>query len=215
MRYSKNELRVQSECGGNTFLRGRVKNGVFHQRNKKHALVRWSLNAPNLATYAPQARALLCSNAASIDPSPCTCVSACFLIYTGGIARSGNDIHIHRIRFDDNFYGNLSPGEAEVQYRQAMQSVHDYLRDMEIPDSIYEKMVRMPSYTTEPIPGKSPTTSLGHLPLPNGSLPVVETPMPPTDNVSSISNPTRRKRQLRPISHKDKRASKANLPKTL
>jgi hypothetical protein len=106
-------------------------------------------NVPNLASYAPQARAQLCSEAASIAQSPCTCVSACFLIYAAGVARSGNDIHIHRIRFDDNQYGNLPPEQAESQYRQGMQTVHDYLGEMEIPDSIFEKMARMPSYTTE------------------------------------------------------------------
>jgi hypothetical protein len=107
------------------------------------------VNVPNLANYAPQARTLVCTEAASIAPSPCTCVSACFLIYAGGVARSGNDIHIHRIRFDDNSYGNLSPVEAQAQYSQAMQMVHDYLKEMEIPDSIFEKMANMPSYTTE------------------------------------------------------------------
>ena len=107
------------------------------------------VNVPNLTSYAPQARAQLCSEAASVAPSPCVCVSACFLVYAGGVARSGNDIHIHRIRFDDNFYGNLSPGEAEAQYRKAMQIVHDYLAEMEIPNSIFDKMAGMPSYATE------------------------------------------------------------------
>jgi hypothetical protein len=37
------------------------------------------VNVPSLASYAPEARAQLCSNAASIAQSPCTCVSACFL----------------------------------------------------------------------------------------------------------------------------------------
>jgi hypothetical protein len=106
-------------------------------------------NVPSQPRYAPQARAMMCSVAASIAPSPCTCVSACLLIYAAGVARSGNDIHIHRIKFDDNYYGNLSPEQAQIQYRQAMQLYHNYLKEMEIPDSIFERLASMPSFATE------------------------------------------------------------------
>jgi hypothetical protein len=106
-------------------------------------------NAPSLANYAPQARVLTCRIAASVASSPCTCVSACFLIWAGGVARSGNDLHIHRIKFDEEFYGNLAPQDASIRYREAMQVYHDYLREMEIPDSIFERLARMPSYATE------------------------------------------------------------------
>lgn len=109
-------------------------------------------NAPNRADYAPEARAMVCNEAAAIDASsPCTCVSACFLIWAGGVVRSGNDIHIHRIAFDKSFYGSLSPAQAQNKYQEGLNEVHAYLRDMEIPDSIYEKMVNMPSYATVPL----------------------------------------------------------------
>ena len=106
-------------------------------------------NAPSLANFAPEARRMICSIAASIDRSTsCSCASACFLIWSAGVERSGNDIHIHRIAFDADYYGSLPPNVASQKYQEALQVVHSYLREMEIPDSIYEEMVSMPSYTT-------------------------------------------------------------------
>ncbi len=110
-------------------------------------------NAPNTLNFAPQARTWLCSRAAKIDKSTaCTCASACFLIWAGGVERSGNDIHIHRISFDPEYYGKLTPIEAQEKYQMALRQVQAYLKEMEIPDSIFEEMVRMPSYSTTPLP---------------------------------------------------------------
>lgn len=115
-------------------------------------------NAPNLASYAPQARALVCGAAAKIAASPCTCASACFLIWAAGVTRSGTDIHIHRISFDATYYGSLQPGDASAQYRTGIEEVHRYLSEMEIPESIYERMVRMPSYGAELLDPPTTTT---------------------------------------------------------
>jgi hypothetical protein len=96
---------------------------------------------------------MLCSAAAKIDKSAsCTCASACFLIWAGGVARSGNDIHIHRISFDKEYYGALSPNEAATKYQEALLLVSSYLDEMEIPKSIYEAMVSMPSYGAKQLP---------------------------------------------------------------
>jgi hypothetical protein len=109
-------------------------------------------NAPSLASFAPEARKFVCSTAARFDRTvSCTCVSACFLIWAAGVQRSGNDIHIHRISYDRDFYGTLSPSEASAKYQEALQIVRVYLREMEIPDSIFETMVSMPSYATVPL----------------------------------------------------------------
>jgi len=61
--------------------------------------------------------------------------------------RSGNDIHIHRIAFDKSFYGSLNPSQAHNKYQEGLDEVHTYLQEMDIPESIYEKMISMPSYT--------------------------------------------------------------------
>jgi len=106
-------------------------------------------NAPSLASFAPEARRQICAASARLDRSAnCTCASACFLIWAGGVERSGNDIHIHRISYDRDYYGALSPNDAAVKYQEALETVRAYLNEMEIPDSIFEAMVKMPSYTT-------------------------------------------------------------------
>jgi hypothetical protein len=109
-------------------------------------------NAPSFANYAPEARGMICSAAAKIDRSaPCTCASACFFIWSAGVMRSGNDIHIHRMAYDADFYGSLPPVEAAQKYREAVDQARIYFREMETPDSIFEKMIRMPSFATEPL----------------------------------------------------------------
>jgi len=115
----------------------------------------FATNAPSAADYAPEARAMMCNTAGRIARSPCSCVSACFLIWAGGVARSGNDIHIHRIRFTDTSFGALPPTEASTRYQQALEHVHQYLLEMEIPESVWEKMVRMPSWATEQVDNQS------------------------------------------------------------
>jgi hypothetical protein len=115
-------------------------------------MLSFSTNAPSTEAYAPEARQLVCSQARQLSPTtPCTCASACFLIWAGGVFRSGNDIYIHRIAFDKTFYGSLSPSEAHSKYTVALAEVRDYLKEMEIPDTIYEEMVRMPSYAVTPL----------------------------------------------------------------
>lgn len=129
--------------------------GITQEAIKIGRLIRslsLATNAPNTADFAPQARQMMCSESTRIDSSaPCTCASACFLIWAGGVVRSGNDIHLHRIAFDKSFYGSLNPGDAHTKYQEGLNEVHKYLQEMEIPDNIYVKMVNMPSYDTVPL----------------------------------------------------------------
>jgi hypothetical protein len=107
----------------------------------------FQVNAPSSEAFAPEAHALMCGDAARLNSSVgCSCASACFLIWTAGVMRSGDEVYIHRIAFDKRFYGSLSPTAAHLKYEGGLQEVHTYLREMEIPDSIYESMVNMPSY---------------------------------------------------------------------
>ena len=105
-------------------------------------------NAPWSAAFGPGATK--CSQEASglRKQLPCTCASACFLIWSGGVLRYGDELHIHQISFDKDFYGSLSPAEASVKYEAGLAKVRGYLKEMNIPDSVYEKMVGTASYQT-------------------------------------------------------------------
>jgi hypothetical protein len=46
----------------------------------------------------------------------CDCASACFLIWASGATREGNYVGIHRFRFNEMYFGALSPSEARTQY---------------------------------------------------------------------------------------------------
>jgi hypothetical protein len=43
---------------------------------------------------------------------PCICASACTLVFFGSVFRSGFEVYIHSIKYDDNSLGGLSPLEA-------------------------------------------------------------------------------------------------------
>lgn len=75
----------------------------------------------------------------------CLCASACFLIWAGGLTPFGDLLYIHRISFDKEYYGSLSPSEADAKYEQGLHIVHDYLTEMGVPERYYEKLVRTPS----------------------------------------------------------------------
>ncbi|SRR6266404_4206516 len=71
------------------------------------------------------------------EPS-CTCASACFLIWSGGVGRFGDLLGIHRIAYKKEFFGALSSKEAENLYDKAKESVVRYLTDMNIPQTVIE-----------------------------------------------------------------------------
>ena len=75
----------------------------------------------------------------------CLCASACFLIWAGGMTPFGDHVYLHRISFDKDYYGSLSPAEADVKYEQGLRIVRDYLTEMGVKEKYYEKLVRTPS----------------------------------------------------------------------
>lgn len=82
---------------------------------------------------------------------PCECTSACFHIFVAGAHRNGTEIFLHRIKFDETYFGNLSPADADVEYQNGRQIVKEYLSEMGVPDRYYFRMLRVPSGRTEKI----------------------------------------------------------------
>jgi hypothetical protein len=70
----------------------------------------------------------------------CACVSACALIWFGGVDRSGT-VGLHRPYINDPRFSGLSPLEASREYRRMLNNVTVYLNEMEVPRSIIESMV--------------------------------------------------------------------------
>ena len=92
----------------------------------------------------------------------CTCYSACFVIWSAGINRFGGKntdweifgrpgiseyirpeqsfIGIHRPRFGAEYFSGLSAREAKVKYDELLLDLVEYLRKMDIPPSITERM---------------------------------------------------------------------------
>jgi hypothetical protein len=75
----------------------------------------------------------------------CLCASACFLIWVGGMTPFGDHVYVHRISFDKDYYGALSPAEADIKYEQGLRVVREYLSEMGVKEKYYEKLVKTPS----------------------------------------------------------------------
>ena len=70
----------------------------------------------------------------------CVCASACALIWFGGVERFG-DVGLHRPRTDDPRFRSLGPGDAMAVYHHELEDIVSYLREMEVPRPIIDKMV--------------------------------------------------------------------------
>jgi hypothetical protein len=109
-----------------------------------------SLYLDTLAPLSPEAGPYAKHNCSSDHPTvrrqgTCLCASACFLIWAGGLTPFGDHVYIHRISFDKEYYGSLSPSEADIKYEQGLRVVREYLTEMGVPERYYEKLVRTPS----------------------------------------------------------------------
>jgi hypothetical protein len=72
------------------------------------------------------------------------CASACALIWFGGIERN-SVVGLHRPRFTDPMFASLPPAKAAEVYRQVLERINIYLREMEVPASIIEQMTNTSS----------------------------------------------------------------------
>ncbi len=71
----------------------------------------------------------------------CHCASACFLIWTAGVERSGTSLGLHRPTTASTSFANLPPDRASVLYRQLLSDTGKYLTEMEIPRRFIEIMM--------------------------------------------------------------------------
>jgi hypothetical protein len=97
-----------------------------------------------MSTRAPfvEGKYVACERESTVlgAPVPCTCASACFLVFVGGVQRWGTDILVHRIKFDSSVFGSLEFPEAAKTYQAAMEVVRNYLAEMGVQERFYERM---------------------------------------------------------------------------
>jgi hypothetical protein len=128
-----------------------------------------------LPVHAPTFTDCAALNAGSITPEAmfrwpkdvdksvaCQCYSACFVIWASGVLRVGGSnpmskygfdgptgarsfVGIHRAKFAQEYYSELSADEAQREYSQLNQVVTRYLDEMDVPRSLIERMWSVPS----------------------------------------------------------------------
>jgi hypothetical protein len=70
----------------------------------------------------------------------CDCASACFLIWAAGVYRMGNVLGIHRPYFLEEYLEALSASEAQKELALMYEKIRSYLRDMDVPEYVINKM---------------------------------------------------------------------------
>jgi uncharacterized protein len=69
------------------------------------------------------------------------CASACFLVFVGGVDRSGDFLVLHRPYLSRQAARNLSDLSRESEQKQVMAEVRDYLLEMEVDQFFIDKMM--------------------------------------------------------------------------
>jgi hypothetical protein len=70
----------------------------------------------------------------------CDCASACFLIWVAGVYRVGDVLGIHRPYFFEEYFEGLSASETQKEYALMYERVRSYLKSMDVPEHIINKM---------------------------------------------------------------------------
>jgi len=70
----------------------------------------------------------------------CDCASACFLIWVAGVYRVGDVLGLHRPYFLGEYFEGLSASEAQKEYALMYERVRSYLKSMDVPEHIINKM---------------------------------------------------------------------------
>jgi len=76
------------------------------------------------------------------------CSSACVLILAAGAQRdvfNGARVGLHRPYFEDKEFVGLNPSQARERYAVLEHGVRAYLKEMAIPDALFERMRAIPS----------------------------------------------------------------------
>jgi hypothetical protein len=69
------------------------------------------------------------------------CASACFLVFAGGVNRTGDFLVLHRPYLPKKAVANISDVDHEAAQKQAMNAVRDYLQEMEVDQFFIDKMM--------------------------------------------------------------------------
>lgn len=75
-----------------------------------------------------------------LEDDDCDCASACFLIWVAGVYRVGDVLGIHRPYFLEEYFEGLSASEVQKEYVLMYERVRSYLKNMDVPEHIINKM---------------------------------------------------------------------------
>jgi hypothetical protein len=75
-----------------------------------------------------------------LDSNLCNCASACFVVCAAGVERVGDVLGVHRPYFSKEYFEGLSASDAQQKYLTMAKQVREYLKDMDVPQNLVDKM---------------------------------------------------------------------------
>jgi hypothetical protein len=92
---------------------------------------------------------------------PCLCGSSCFLIWAAGFWRYGDEVYLHRISFEKEYFGGLTPAEASAKYEEGLEIVRRYLQEIGVDDKYYVRMLKTPSHSSDKLSWSEASADFG------------------------------------------------------
>lgn len=120
---------------------------ITRSRLKDRPVVRLNSRGGDVVAAMWMGHLLRKVNAVTIVGPREECSSACVLLLSAGTLRLARHarVGLHRAHFDSQYFARLSRDQAQSRYRILEDGVRAYLKEMGMPDALYEQMRRVPS----------------------------------------------------------------------
>jgi hypothetical protein len=86
-----------------------------------------------------------------VSAKPCTCASACFFVFVGGVRRTGLELVLHRARFTNEEMARLTHDQYKQAYEKILEVMKSYLREMDVPEKFFNQMIAISSQESKKI----------------------------------------------------------------
>lgn len=111
-------------------------------------LVMLDSDGGDVAAAITMGRRLRSVNAFVVVGVNAECSSACVLIFAARAKRlvsTGARLGLHRPYFEESYFAGLSSTQAREKYAELERVVKDYLKELSMPEALFEKMRSIPS----------------------------------------------------------------------
>jgi len=101
--------------------------------------------APYRSTYDGQPSEYISDGMRPRSMSNLSCASACALIWLAARRKGGNQIYVHRPRFDHQYFASMETEEAQDRYSSMLLNIRKFLESRNVPSEVITMIESVPS----------------------------------------------------------------------